>query len=505
TGIFLNANTGATISFTNTLTLSTGSSKALTATGGGTVSSTDANSTVVTTTGTAINVANTTIGASGLKFKKASAGTAASGPANGIVVNNTGTGVLTITGDGSTNSCKTGTTTCSGGTIQKTTADGISLTSSRVNLSLMWIKDNANSGIKGTSVSGLTLTDVLVQNNTNSTGEQAGILLNDLSDPNSQITRAEVSGSTEDNVRIHNSTMTGTVTLSNCTIKDNSTGSGNNGVFFQTNTTGNLTGTVQNSTLSGNRTIALSADSGDGSTLNATFKTNTITAGSPNQGNQGIQVSRASTSTLTFDVDGNTVTGMISTLINVFSGSGPGTATGDVKNNICTGTGVGGNQVGIRVFNSGTSALGQGTINANVSNNTVSNIDNAYPIMGESSNSSGSGGQLKIAVTGNNASVVAGGTALDSIRVQARNTSTVCAKVSGNTTNSGGPGFYGIQVRQANTSTFDLEALTIGPQVEPTVHNYLVSQNPAAATVSSDGTVTGTITGVATGSCGITP
>ena len=505
TGIFLNANTGATISFTNTLTLSTGSSNAFTATGGGTVSSTDANSTVVTTTGTAINVANTTIGASGLKFKKVSAGTAASGPANGIVVNNTGTGVLTITGDGSTNSCKTGTTTCSGGTIQKTTADGISLTSSRVNLSLMWIKDNANSGIKGTSVSGLTLTDVLVQNNTNSTGEQAGILLNDLSDPNSQITRAEVSGSTEDNVRIHNSTMTGTVTLSNCTIKDNSTGSGNNGVFFQTNTTGNLTGTVQNSTLSGNRTIALSADSGDGSTLNATFKTNTITAGSPNQGNQGIQVSRASTSTLTFDVDGNTVTGMISTLINVFSGSGPGTATGDVKNNICTGTGVGGNQVGIRVFNSGTSALGQGTINANVSNNTVSNIDNAYPIMGESSNSSGSGGQLKIAVTGNNASVVAGGTALDSIRVQARNTSTVCAKVSGNTTNSGGPGFYGIQVRQANTSTFDLEGLTIGPQVEPTVHNYLVSQNPAAATVSSDGTVTGTITGVATGSCGITP
>jgi hypothetical protein len=293
--------------------------------------------------------------------------------------------------------------------------------------------------------------------------------------------------------------------LSNCTIKDNSTASGNNGVFFQTNTTGNLTGTVQNSTFSGNRTIALSADSGDGSTLSATFSGNTITAGSPNQGNQGIQVSRASTSTLTFNVNGNTVSGMISTLINVFSGSGPGTGTGDVKNNICTGVGVGGNQFGIRVFNSGTSVVGQGTLNVNVANNTVSNIDNAYPIFGESSNSSGSGGLLKMAVTGNNASVVSGGTALDAIRVQARNTSTVCAKVSGNTTNSGGPGFYGIQLRQANTGTFDLEGLTTGPQTEPTVHNYLVSQNPAAATVSSDGTVTGTITGVATGNCGITP
>jgi hypothetical protein len=149
--------------------------------------------------------------------------------------------------------------------------------------------------------------------------------------------------------------------------------------------------------------------------------------------------------------------------------------------------------------------VGQGTINVNVANNTVSNIDNAYPILGESSNSSGSGGTLKIAVTGNHASVVSGGTALDAIRIQARNTSTVCAVVSGNTTNSGGSGFYGLQIRRANTSTFSLEGLTPGPQVEPTVHNYLVSQNPAAATVSSDGTVTGTITGVAAGSCGITP
>ena len=144
-------------------------------------------------------------------------------------------------------------------------------------------------------------------------------------------------------------------------------------------------------------------------------------------------------------------------------------------------------------------------MNVNVANNTVSSIDNAYPILGEASGSTGSGGLLRIAVTGNNASVVSGGTALDAIRVQARNTSMVCAKISGNTTNSGGPGFYGIQTRQANTSTFSLEGLTSGPQTEPTVHNFLVAQNPAAATVSSDGTITGTITGVSVGSCGITP
>ncbi len=244
-GIFLNANTGATVSFSGALTLSTGASDAFTATGGGTVTATDATSTVVTTTGRAINVASTTIGAAGLKFKSVSAGTAASGPANGILLSNTGSGVFTVTGSGAANSCKTGTTTCSGGTIQKTTADGISLTSAKANLALMWIKNNANSGIKGTTVSGFTLTDCLIQNNTNATGEQAGILLNDLSDANSQVTRVEVSGSTEDNIRVHNSAVTGTVTFSNCTVKDNSTASGNNGIFFQTNTTGNLTGTVQ--------------------------------------------------------------------------------------------------------------------------------------------------------------------------------------------------------------------------------------------------------------------
>ena len=68
-----------------------------------------------------------------------------------------------VTGDGTTNTCKTGTTTCSGGTIQSATGDGISLTKAKVNLALMWIKNNANSGIKGTAVNGFTATDILVQ------------------------------------------------------------------------------------------------------------------------------------------------------------------------------------------------------------------------------------------------------------------------------------------------------------------------------------------------------
>lgn len=280
-----------------------------------------------------------------------------------------------------------------------------------------------------------------------------------------------------------------------------------------------MTGTVKNSTLHGNRAITLSADSGDSSTLSATFTGNTSTSGLPgsNQGNQGIQVSRSLTSTLTFDVSSNNVNGMISTLINVFSGSGPGSVTapgagagtGVVKSNTLVGTGVGGNQAGIRVFNSGTSVVGFGSLFVNVANNNVSNIDNFYPILGEASGSTGSGGLLQIAITGNTANVVTGGAAagLDSIRVQARNTSTVTARISGNTTNSGGPGFFGIQLRRVNTATFNLEGLALGSQSDPTVHDFVVAQNPAGGTVGTLAAVgLSTITGVANGfGAGIPP
>jgi len=112
-GVDLTSNTGSTISFTGTLTFSSGSNTAFNATGGGTVTATDTASTLTTTTGTALNVANTTIGAGGLKFASVSAGTAASGPASGIVLNNTGA---------------SGSLTVNGGTIQKTTSHGVSLT-----------------------------------------------------------------------------------------------------------------------------------------------------------------------------------------------------------------------------------------------------------------------------------------------------------------------------------------------------------------------------------------
>jgi uncharacterized repeat protein (TIGR01451 family) len=145
-GISLTGNTGATIAFSAGLTLNTGANAAFTATGGGTVTATQNNTSIAniitTTTGTALNVANTTIGAAGLTFRSI----ASNGATNGIVLSSTGTsGGLTVTGNGTDNS---------GGTINNTTGVGVSIANAvNVSLSRMLISNTGSHGISATGIS----------------------------------------------------------------------------------------------------------------------------------------------------------------------------------------------------------------------------------------------------------------------------------------------------------------------------------------------------------------
>ena len=150
-------NASATFNFSG-VTISSAANAGFVATGGGIVNVTGSGNTLATTTATALNVANTTIGASGLTFRSISAGTGASGPASGIILNNTGaSGGLTVAGTGSAGT---------GGTIQKTTAASASLTSTKnVSLSFMIIQNSAAEGILGTSVDGFTLISSSVTGN----------------------------------------------------------------------------------------------------------------------------------------------------------------------------------------------------------------------------------------------------------------------------------------------------------------------------------------------------
>jgi Bacterial Ig domain/Carboxypeptidase regulatory-like domain len=133
------------------LDLSTGSSTGMSGTTGSGITVGDSPNTatngvtVTSTTGTAVSLSN--LGGA-FTFRSISAGTGASGPTSGISLTNT-TGIFTVTGDGNTSVGGDS----SGGTIQHTTSDGISLTNAQ-NLSFtnMNIHDTPGSGILGKTV-----------------------------------------------------------------------------------------------------------------------------------------------------------------------------------------------------------------------------------------------------------------------------------------------------------------------------------------------------------------
>lgn len=149
-GISLATNTGSS-SFSGGMTVSTTTGTAFNANSGGTISVAGTPNTLTTTTGTALNVVNTTIAASGITFRSISA----NGAASGIVLNTTGAlGGLTVTGNGAAGT---------GGTIQNTTGNGISLTNTTSpSFDRIIVQSTARSGIAGTGVVNFTLTNSTV-------------------------------------------------------------------------------------------------------------------------------------------------------------------------------------------------------------------------------------------------------------------------------------------------------------------------------------------------------
>lgn len=164
-GISLTNNTGAIMTFTGGIALSTGANAAFTATGpgpaatsGGTVNVTGLN-TLASTTGTTLNVAHTTIGASGLTFRSISA----NGAVNGILLNNTGASAgLTVAGNGGVCSSAA---TCTGGAIQNTTGAGVLLANTvSPSFTHLAIQNTSGSGIEGTGVASFTLQTSFIDN-----------------------------------------------------------------------------------------------------------------------------------------------------------------------------------------------------------------------------------------------------------------------------------------------------------------------------------------------------
>ncbi len=302
-GVLLTGNSSP-ISFTGGLTLNTGGNPGFTATSNTGVITTTSG-TITTGIGTAINIVGTSA-ASTTPLNMQLTSVSASGGANGIILQNTsGTG-FTVVGDG-TNTTRGGNGT--GGTISNMSGangavagSGVYLdNASGVTLRRMTINGtNQNFGIRGISVTTFNLeySTVSGTNGNDTPSREGSVIFDNVFGSGNLINESIISGAIEDNLRVENSS--GTLTSFNITnnnIQNNSTVSGNIGVRFASKTTGIMTGTISNNSFTGNRTDTINCDAGDSSTLNITVTSNTIVAGTGgnNQGNLGINVTKAIT------------------------------------------------------------------------------------------------------------------------------------------------------------------------------------------------------------------
>ncbi|MBV8859879.1 MAG: HYR domain-containing protein [Acidobacteria bacterium] len=529
-------------------------------TGGGSVASTGVN-TIVTGTGTALNVTNTNIDAAGLTFKSISAGTAAAGPVNGIVLSNTGSaGGLVVTGNGTS----TVGGDASGGTIRNTTGDAVSLTNttspSFTNVTIQGTSMGSltGSGVRGTQVTNFTFKNGTINNvghfpdTTNSFAGESDLRFdtqvagteNNLSGAVT-ITNNVLNNALTDGVRIFN--FNGTI--SDLNISGNSL------------TSGTTTGASGNSKGTGINVQILGSAATVSNLTKATIANNTI-ANFP--GGAGIQVQGGNTSatgaggtvgtpgsaTNVVSITGNNIHGLstatkMGTNAIIFTVSGGNAASRsqgnfDVSNNGTvanpltnvsgTALAVGNNGYAtaaavvnnnVIVANNAVAANGIGGGNGSVSGNTntpdltltVTNNKvsatngNGILLVGR-----GTSGFLKLTIKNNTVGAATSGVR-EGIRVDAGNAASlddaVCLDISGNTS-AGSGGANGIGLRKQNTSAtindFGIEgmAATSSPGVEA----YVNAQNPAGGgttLLSSTSGFSNCSSAPATASLGVSP
>ncbi len=338
-GILLNNNTSTTTNFTGGVDLNTAASAAFTATSGGTVNVTGSNNVITTTTGTALNITNTTIGASNVTFKSITAGTGASGPTNAIVLNNTGTAVgaghLAVAGVG-TNVGATG-----GGVIQRTTGDAISLTSTRdVSLNGLSVSNVGRHGIFGTSVTNLTVSNsnfVTIGN----ADEEDGFYFRTEGANNIQgtltVTNVHLEAFFEDGIGIKNNAGQLTVNVTDSEFVNNDDTFGESGILAQATNTAGLNLNVSTSSFDNIEAAAIRWLADGSGAFDANITGNTITnQGGPNNfpTTENIVVSTKDQNTVTFDITGNTINNVVGDGIVVV---GDGNVSGRINNNTITG------------------------------------------------------------------------------------------------------------------------------------------------------------------------
>ncbi len=503
TGILLDNNDGATVSFTGGLTLS--GSATFSAINGGTVEATQNNSTIVNTinlpNSTALMVRDTTIGPAGLTFRSISSGASSN---VGISLENTGsTGGLTVTGldgaDGGTDP-----DVGSGGTItgktgpdgSNTSGTGIYLNhTSNVSLSGMQLSNFDNSAIRGISVTGFRLTHSTISGTIgNNTGATEGAITFGTSNPGgangllgsgasaSLIDHVDVSGAIEHTLEFYNQSGSFGLTVSNSNIRDNSIAGGSDGILSEMQGTATATININNNTFTNNKSQAIQVAANDSSSVNLTITGNAITRGT--QGNEGIVISNGSDGDLTSLVSNNTIAGFGSA--SIFVGQTPGNATASsllqatLQGNIITAPATATDHAILGFLTSTLGQVSQARLlidNNTVTQNSSGGLSGIFVTTPDADRTP----NFDVTVTHNHVDVTDGVNGLRGIVVQAtRGSGHFDVRENDVDYPNGNPGVKGLRVRQQTLTVLSTVDLARGISASSSATTVLSDNNPAA-------------------------
>jgi Bacterial cadherin-like domain/Bacterial Ig domain len=486
-GVVMDSNTGHSVTFSNGgLDIDTTTGKGFEATAGGTVTVAGANNTIDTTTGRGLNVDATDIGSGGMTFRRISAGTAAAGPVNGIRLNGTGaSGGLSVVGDPNADI-----TLGTGGIIQKTSGDGVLLSSTAgPSLHHINVQNTTGNGIRADGVSGLDLADSQLANSA-----MYGISIGDLTGELNAVSGTNVPNAASGAVRWSPTTGAQTLTLSGTTL----TGSGGNGIEAGTNaaTDADAKLVVSGGAVNGNAFSGVAVTAGSGSTWRAAISGTTLD--SDGLGGVGFDTSADAAGRLS--VTGSTLTGFQGLPIAA-SASGSSTLDATITGNTIGTEGVSGSgsttDGGIRV-----QSLGGADTAADVSDNLIHET-NQVGIVGFTGDGAADSdtAHLDLTVTGNTVGAPTT-TPSHGIDVQSGANNDLCLDISGNDANGAGSGAgesEDIRTRQDGTSVFRLERFTGDGTDDAAVASFLLAENPLSDSAFAEHT-TG-YTGVDDGTC----
>lgn len=499
--VVLASSPGHALTFTGGgLDIDTSTGNGLDGSAGGTLAVAGADNTIDTTGGRAISLTGVTVGATGVTFQRVSA----AGGANGIVLDGTGSaGRLVVTGNGVT--CVDA-STCTGGVITgQTGSDSASATppgtgivlkdTLQPSLSRMYVAGASNYGIRGTTVSGLTLQGSVVRDNgTNAAAEvrEGNVVLLGLTG-SAAIATTTIRGGAGDDVRVENASGTlDRLTVSSSTIGPNAAAA-EDGLVLRSTGPASVKATISQSTFHGARSDLLNAHlagSGAGEVV-VSASTFANTHADTVTGGGGVALASAgSTATTVFNVTGSSFRGASGHAVLAVKEAGTATQLGTFSNNTI---GVAGNTTQGSAEASGLKlqTLGGGIDRWSVSGNAIRGF-NEYGVSAQAGGGgSPASGAFDVSLIGN----TLGDPGAWAVRFVDLNIGTTaadafvaCADVRGNVV-TGGTAPH-ISARQRFATTVRLPGYTGTTSDVAAVGAYLAGRNggaAASATYSSAG------------------